>query len=191
MFRVTHASDEELETILGNARRAQLTYEAVGATNGVELPAGYQHDRHQRLLGSSISFERAREGLRRWQTHVGAGVEVYPTDDVTDGRSVLVVVQLGPLQVVAPCRIVYVIDETDRFGFGYGTLPGHPESGEESFVVERDSESTVFKIVAFSRPADVVTRLAGPITRGVQRHFTRRYLAALATYIGWGASDRW
>ncbi|SIP67631.1 hypothetical protein BN9982_740001 [Mycobacterium tuberculosis] len=31
----------------------------------------------------------------------------------------------------APCRVVYVIDEPDVRGFGYGTLPGHPVSGEE------------------------------------------------------------
>ena len=36
---------------------------------------------------------------------------------------------------IVPCRIVWVVDEPDAFGFGYGTLRGHPDEGEESFVV--------------------------------------------------------
>ena len=45
---------------------------------------------------------------------------------------VVLVRMMGFLQ--APCRVVYVIDEPDIRGFAYGTLPGHPESGEERFV---------------------------------------------------------
>jgi uncharacterized protein (UPF0548 family) len=40
-----------------------------------------------------------------------------------------VLAHLGPIRV--PCRVVYVLDEPERRGFAYGTLPGHPESGEE------------------------------------------------------------
>jgi hypothetical protein len=35
-----------------------------------------------------------------------------------------------------PARLVYLVEETadvKRFGFGYGTLPGHVERGEERF----------------------------------------------------------
>jgi Domain of unknown function (DUF1990) len=38
----------------------------------------------------------------------------------------------------APCRVVCVVDEagpTSKFGFAYGTLPGHVESGEERFLI--------------------------------------------------------
>jgi hypothetical protein len=54
----------------------------------------------------------------------------------------------------APCRVVYVIDEPRRRGFAYGTLPGHPESGEEAFVLEQRDDGTIASnIIAFSRPA--------------------------------------
>ena len=36
---------------------------------------------------------------------------------------------IGPLTAVAVCRIVAVVDEPDRYGFAYGTLPGHTERG--------------------------------------------------------------
>jgi uncharacterized protein (UPF0548 family) len=178
------ASTQDLERYLDRARAGPLTYEAVGATRRAELPGGFRHDRHELRLGDAVGFERAKEGLSRWQAQVGMGAKVFPDIKIADGETVLVVLGFGPLQVIAPCRIVYVIDETDRFGFAYGTLPGHPECGEESFVVERDrAGSTVFRITAFSRPAGIVTRLGAPVTRRVQRHFTNRYLEALAKYV--------
>jgi uncharacterized protein (UPF0548 family) len=97
-------------------------------------------------------------------------------------------VGFGPAQIIAPCRIVYVIDEPDRFGFGYGTLPGHPECGEESFVVERDGDITVFRIMSFSRPAGTVARLGAPVARRIQLRFIDRYLDALARYVAEDAS---
>ncbi len=77
-------------------------------------------------------------------------------------------------------RVVYVVDETHRKGFAYGTLPGHPESGEEAFVVELDGDGTVtFTITAFSRPSSRLARVAGPVNRAVQRWITGRYLRSL------------
>jgi uncharacterized protein (UPF0548 family) len=77
-----------------------------------------------------------------------------------------------------------VVDEADRYGFAYGTLPGHPEQGEEAFVVERLADRTVFRIVALSRPAEWLARAGGPISRRIQRSTARRYLDALAAHVG-------
>ncbi|MCW2761725.1 MAG: hypothetical protein JWR85_1926 [Marmoricola sp.] len=80
----------------------------------------------------------------------------------------------------APVRVVYRVDEERRKGFAYGTLPGHPESGEEAFVVElREDEQVTLTISAFSRPASRLARLGGPLTRIIQRWVTDRYLRAL------------
>ena len=63
----------------------------------------------------------------------------------------------------APCRIVGVIEEEeDRWGFAYGTLPGHFEQGEEAFVVSRSTDGRVhFEVTAFSRPGET-QRLSAP-----------------------------
>ncbi len=52
-----------------------------------------------------------------------------------------------------------------RFGFAYGTLPGHVESGEERFLVEwdRGDDAVWYDILAFSRPNHVLTRLGYPV----------------------------
>jgi uncharacterized protein (UPF0548 family) len=90
-----------------------------------------------------------------------------------------VVVRLGPVR--APCRVVRVIDEQNRRGFAYGTLRGHPESGEELFAVRYDpaDEAVYAEVIAFSRHATWWSKAAGPITSLLQRIMTKRYLSAV------------
>ena len=80
-------------------------------------------------------FEEAADKGMRWGMLRGAGLRVEATSEVAAVGSE-VIVHLGPVR--APCRVVYVVDEPDRRGFAYGTLPGHAESGEERFVVRYD-----------------------------------------------------
>lgn len=83
--------------------------------------------------------------------------------------------------MTAPCRVVFIIDEANRRGFAYGTLPGHPVSGEELFLVSYDSrtEEVVAAVTAFSRHATWWSRLGAPVTLAAQRLVTARYLRAL------------
>jgi uncharacterized protein (UPF0548 family) len=100
---------------------------------------------------------------------------------VTDGGDAVLLLGFGRLAIQAPVRVVYVVDEPQRRGFAYGTLPGHPESGEECFMVEQaDDGDVVCRISAFSKPATWLTRLGGPVARLTQRWVTGRYLRALA-----------
>ena len=57
-----------------------------------------------------------------------------------------------------------------RAGFTFRTLQGHPELGEETFYVEKDTASGAVKVGlrSWSRPGLWLTRLAGPYTRWVQ-----------------------
>jgi uncharacterized protein (UPF0548 family) len=69
----------------------------------------------------------------------------------------------------------------NRQGFAYGTLPGHPELGEEAFVIDRADDDTItFAIKAFSRPATDLAKVAGPLGRLAQRRMTARYLRSLS-----------
>lgn len=81
------------------------------------------------------------------------------------------------------CRIVRVLDSDTEFGFSYGTLPHHPEEGEELFAVRNNGDGTVtFRVAAFSKPAGLVTRLIGPVGRLIQRSMTTRYLHGFAGF---------
>ena len=85
-------------------------------------------------------------------------------------------------------RIIYVIDESapvQRFGFAYGTLPGHAECGEERFLIEWDqAEGSVwYDILAFSRPRHPLARLGYPLSRLVQKRFARESAEAIRRFI--------
>jgi uncharacterized protein (UPF0548 family) len=163
---------------------AELTYADVGATQGA-LPAGYHHLSDSRVIGSGQdTFRAAAAALLAWQVQLGAGLRVTASSAVAaPGEVVLLGAGAGPLRLRAPCRVVYTVTEARRRGFAYGTLPGHPERGEEAFMVEqRDDGRIVVSITAFSRPASLAARAAGPLGRLIQRYFTRRYLEALAEY---------
>lgn len=155
-----------------------LTYPDVGATAG-QLPDGYRHTRASAVIGTGRDrFERAGAAVLRWGMQRGAGLRVRATAEAAAVGTELLV-RLGP--VPAPCRVVYVLDEPDRRGFAYGTLAGHPETGEELFSVRHDraTDTVHAEVVAFSRPATWWSRLGGPVTRLLQRVVTRRYLTGI------------
>jgi uncharacterized protein (UPF0548 family) len=58
-----------------------------------------------------------------------------------------------------------------RAGFTYRTLHGHPETGDETFSVEKDLATGVIRIAlrSWSRPGLFLTRLGYPFTRRTQR----------------------
>ena len=157
-----------------------LTYPEVGATAG-ELPLGYQHLHASREVGTGRElFDQCAEVVMTWGVQRGAGLVVVPGGRVVDGAEHRITLRFGPFRTTAPCRVVYVVDEPDRQGFAYGTVEGHPECGEESFVVSIDEDGVVtFDVTAFSRPARWFARLGGPVTRAIQRHVTWRYLEAV------------
>ena len=102
------------------------------------------------------------------------------SEEVGPGAVAVLRLGVGPLAVDAPVRVAYVVDEPESQGFAYGTLPGHPESGEEAFIVDLHDNGTVtFTITAFSRPATLLARIGGPMSRGIQSWVTNRYLRAV------------
>lgn len=181
-FSLRRSTPEQLRELVRAARDLDLSYPERGATAAATLPEGYHHVQASVGLGrDEDAFARAVEGLRAWAPQRNAGIELAPAvPPVVEGETVVLAFRQFPFFVTAACRIVYVVDEADRFGFGYGTLPHHPEQGEEAFLVERSPDGTVrFSIRAFSRPAHILTRLGGPIGRLVQRRVTAKYLEGL------------
>lgn len=168
------------------ARTAALSYDQVGATAG-QLPAGYRHVRRVSDVGSGHqAFEEASGLLQSWEMHRRAGLRVEATSAVAvRNASVVLGLGRGRLRIHAPCRVVLVLDEPRRRGFAYGTLQGHPESGEELFEVTLDDDGRVrFAITAFSRPATWWSRLGGPAARRVQDVITDRYVEVQRTATG-------
>ncbi len=132
-----------------------------------------------------IAWERARDAIRLWKAHAHAGIAITPPDaPVLEGTTVLASRVFGPVAILAPCRVVYGADEPTRFGFAYGTLPGHPETGEEAFHVFRGDDGIVMaEIRAFSRPDGLPTKRSPARGLKIQQVATRRYLSGIERYV--------
>lgn len=153
-----------------------FSFPEVGATRTGPLPAGYHHLRHQTLIGHGRDvFEAAGAAVTTWAMHRKSGARVRAGSARAEpGTAVEIALGAGPLRIAAPCEVVWTAYEEDRTGFAYGTLAGHPESGEESFVVDRRADGSVwFTVTAFSRPARWYTRAAGPLVPVLQRAYAR------------------
>ena len=163
-------------------REAAFTYAEVGATRDGTQPSGSTSVRRTRTIGVGRErFEQASRILLGWDMHRRAGAGVRASDDhVVLGAVAVVRLGVGVAAINAPVRVVYVTDEPRRRGFAYGTLPGHPVSGEEAFILELGEDNTVtFTITAFSRPTTRLARMGGPVGRGAQSWVMSRYLRAV------------
>ncbi|GAA1144955.1 DUF1990 domain-containing protein [Kribbella jejuensis] len=174
---------------LDDLARLQLTYDEVGCTRYDETPVGlHRLECTERIGAGDEVFQRAADALLTWRMHRVAGFGTTATDTPPRvGTDTLGLLNLGILSrrlqsrrgVPIPCRVVWTVDEPDQIGFAYGTLEGHPECGEESFLVTREGDDVHATIRAYSRGASWYARLGGPVTRRAQHYAARRYLAAL------------
>lgn len=158
---------------------APLSYTPREGPEG-DAPPGYRHlDRSVTL--NRHDFDAAARDLFEWRMHSKAGLHVQASEiPLRLGTVVMMRWGMGALSVKIPCRVLAVVDEPRRRGFAYGTRPGHPEAGEERFVLEQLEDGHIlFRITAYSRPASSLAKLGGPISRAAQTFMTQRYLQAL------------
>jgi uncharacterized protein (UPF0548 family) len=154
-----------------------FSYQEVGATRLGPMPDGYRHLHHRTRIGRGRRvFEAAGAAVTTWRLHRRAGAQVRAASPWTEpGTAVEVSLGLGPLRLPARCEVVWAEYGRNRTGFAYGTLSGHPESGEESFVVDlREDGSVWFTVMAFSRPGRWYTRAGGPVVPLLQLWYAKR-----------------
>ena len=161
-----------------------LNYPGIGSTESGQLPEGYHCLVSQNYLGEGLAvYRRVAQGILSWELQRRSGMRVRTESEaVTPGTRIVSVFGIGPFRINAPCEVVWVRQPLpgggpQSAGFGYGTLPGHPERGEEAFEVELDAQGRVLlKITAFSRHATWFYQAGGLVARAAQRHITSRYI---------------
>ena len=178
-------SVDSIRRFIAEQAKLDFSYSAVGATAATP-PAGFVVDRTRIKLGEGEAvYESASAALRRWDHFRLGWVDVWsPETPLEAGEVVAVMGRALGVWWLNCCRIVYVVNETGpirKFGFAYGTLPGHVESGEERFVIEwnQGDNSVWYDILAFSRPSQVLIRLGSPFVRRMQKRFGRDSAAAV------------
>ncbi len=178
MFSIQKPSRETILQFLEQQSKQPFTYDAVGATAG-KLPADFAQDHERFKLGVPHErvFEKAKAALRDWEQFNLGWVEVLPAGvPIQKDAMIATVARSAGLWCLNTCRIIYVVEEAGpicRFGYAYGTLPGHVESGEERFWVEwnRASGEVWYDILVFSRPNHILARLTFPWVRLMQKKF--------------------
>ena len=185
MVSLQKPSVDSMRRFIAEQAKLDFSYSAVGAS-ATTPPAGFVVDRTRIKLGEGEAvYESASAALRRWDHFRLGWVDVWsPETPIEAGEVVAVMGRALGLWWLNCCRIVYVVNETGpirKFGFAYGTLPGHVESGEERFVIEwnQGDNSVWYDILAFSRPSQVLIRLGSPIVRRMQKRFGRDSAAAV------------
>jgi uncharacterized protein (UPF0548 family) len=186
MFLLTKPKRARVDAFLAAQHENDFSYAEVGQSrDGAAAVAGYNVDRNRVQLGDGReAFERAKQAVRDWKMFDMPWVQLcWPEARVAVGANVAVLASHLGFWSLNPCRINYTIDSADggieRFGFGYGTLQGHSEIGEERFSVELHADGAVwYDLYAFSRPGRTA-RLGAPIARALQRKFARDSKSAM------------
>jgi uncharacterized protein (UPF0548 family) len=179
MFSLTAPSDSDIRRFISKAKDTGFSYPEVGAS-ATTAPAGYNVDHNRVRLGRGDgTWQRAVEAIRAWRMFSMPWVSLHwPNAPIQVGTDVAVSIHHFAFYSLNACRIVYVVVEEgpiERFGFAYGTLEEHAESGEERFTVEwnREDDSVWYDILAFSRPRQTLARLGYPLSRLLQKKFAK------------------
>jgi len=125
-------------------------------------------------------WEQAAFDVLRWKVKTASGFSVDAPGPVSQGDDVIVTANICGVTVVEPVEVLSVVQEPDRVGFAYRTMPGHPVRGEEAFIVHRHGDEVQLTIRSLTRAAPQQPwRLLYPLLLIAQQVARRRYLRAL------------
>ena len=181
MFLARRPSVAAIDRFLGASRDLPLSYEPVGIVR--ETPVHGRFDEEVVVIGrGDADLQRACAALTAWRQFDIGWVETFPRcAPVEPGTVVAVLIRHFGFWSLNGCRVLYTVGGDGRFGFAYGTLTNHAESGEELFDVFLDPESDEvrYRIRAISEPQAALARIGQPIVRALQARFRRDSAAAM------------
>ena len=143
--------------------------------------AGFRRWEKSAELGRGDDVWRWATGeVLQWGIKTRSGFTVTPGERVAAGDRPIIMAHPFGLSVREPVEVVEVVETSDRVGFAYRTLPGHPVSGEEAFIVHRDGDAVILTVRSLTRAGSQRGwRAAYPALLLAQRVARRRYFRAL------------
>jgi uncharacterized protein (UPF0548 family) len=178
VFLLRRPSRREIERFLDRSHDLPLSY---GPTGIVRHPSAADRvGEHVITIGhGEADLERARLALAAWKHFDLGWVQAFPKLlSVDAGTDVAVLIRHLGFWSLNGARVLYQvggIDGQHAFGFAYGTLTNHAESGEELFEVSIDPHTgaVLYRIRAVSWPQSPLTWIGQPIVRLLQERFRR------------------
>ena len=184
MFLAQRPTRNVIDRFLRESQDLPLSYGPIGIVR--TSTAGSDLDELTVAIGrGQADFERARAALLAWRQFDIGWVQTFPRHaPVAVGTVVAVLIRHLGFWSLNGCRVLYSLGsprDVTRFGFAYGTLTNHAESGEELFEVFVDprTEDVVYRIRATSWPQATLARFGQPIVRALQERFRDHSVAAM------------
>ncbi|MBX7243009.1 MAG: DUF1990 domain-containing protein [Bacteroidia bacterium] len=136
---------------------------------------GWNRDIEKAMVGKGEpDFLFFKKQLIHWEQFNTGWTKILTPEPAHEGQTVVVMVKTLGICFYNTCRVVKIIDEPNRFGVIYGTLPRHAEKGEELFMISVDEKGDVwYEIKAFSRPNYGFIWLGYPFLRYLQERFRK------------------
>lgn len=176
MVRIKYPNESQLAAFKNCIVSLPYSYKEVGAS-AASFPPNFNHDHNKVFLGKGEAiWQNAKTALQNWQQFPSPWTNIYPnTTPFEKDQVVVVAFHLFGLWWFNSARIVYALNEENRFGFAYGTLTKHVEIGEECFWIERNDQGEIYYCIkAFSKPNYWYVKLAKPLARFYQRRFVKQ-----------------
>jgi uncharacterized protein (UPF0548 family) len=184
MFLARRPTRTVIDRFIRKSQHLPLSYGPVGIVR--TSTSGRHLDELAVAVGhGQADFERARAALLAWKQFDIGWVETFPPRaPIAVGTVVAVLIRHLGFWSLNGCRVLYSLgspNDIARFGFAYGTLTNHAESGEELFEVYIDprTEDVVYRIRATSRPQATLARFGHPIVRALQARFRDHSVAVM------------
>ena len=184
MFLARRPSPEQIDRFLRDSQILPLSYGPTGIVTA--NAAGEDLDETTVAIGhGKAAFERARAALIGWKQFEIGWVETFPpAAPIVSGTVVAVLIRHLGFWSLNGCRVLYGVgslNDPARFGFAYGTLTNHAESGEELFEVFIDpqTDEVSYRIRAMSWPQAALARVGQPVVRVLQERFRDQSAAAM------------
>jgi uncharacterized protein (UPF0548 family) len=192
MLLLQKPSDLQIRAFLTAQQQSTFAYSPLEITRDSAASSDYTVDHNRVQLGSgALCFDAAVRAIQQWKMFDLGWVQLFfDNTPIERGSTVAVVVKHLGFWSMNACRIVYVVEDQQRYGFAYGTLAEHAERGEERFLVEWDhlDDSVWYDILALSKPGGMA-KLGYPYTRRLQKKFAHDSKVAMQRAVGGGGMN--
>ena len=184
MFLARRPSPAHIDRFLHESQDLPLSYSPTGIVTADTVRKDL--DEATVAIGhGKAAFERARAALIAWKQFDIGWVETFPPGaPAVPGTVLAVLIRHLGFWSLNGCRVLYSVgslNDAGRFGFAYGTLTNHAESGEELFEVYIDprTNEVIYRIRAISWPQAMLARIGQPIVRMLQERFRAHSAVAM------------
>ena len=184
MFLASQPSRRDVAAFIERSQNVPVSYGRAGILE--ERPPGYNVDEASGVVGrGAAAFERAKRVLAGWRQFELDWVRLFPESaPIERGSVVAILVRHFGFWSLNGCRVLQVHGSPghpERFGFVYGTLADHAETGEELFEVRLtpDTGEVVYRLLAVSKPRAALARIGYPVSRAIQARFRKDSILAV------------